>query len=317
MKTYCNLTHYDLDGVVSGMIAKAIFPIELQKCCGYGKAEPKLKELMASGHDNLVVTDFNLTDELMKDALNHFDTVHYYDHHEPSAEHAQYANVPNAPWNFDYHFTLKLSGTAITYMDAMKRGVKLPDGFEQMVKLTDTYDLWRTDNPLWDDAYILNDLFWRYNFWGFENRFSDGFSGFSSDELQYCKLLNEERHDIIDSAPLEELEDNGMIIMLPNRKALSEVTLFLDQYDYFFIIYTNDEDAEGKLNCSIRARVDTTRTGDEVNINDAVRKCVAEGHLLSGGGHKKAGGCIFNTKDINEVLNIIKTEIFPRISLPF
>jgi hypothetical protein len=168
--------------------------------------------------------------------------------------------------------------------------------------LADVYDMWRTDYDLWDDAYRLNDLFWHYNFWGFEKKFADGFFGFTEDELSHCSQIKQRRIDAIESAPKSMVENTG-IILLPDREAINEVTLYFDDVENFFILYRGDF----SYSISIRSK------SDGVNVNDALRSCVGD-ILVGGGGHKLAGGGMFAPDlKINTIIEFCENVLHPAL----
>lgn len=299
----CHITHYDLDGVVSGIFAKKIYNITYTKCCGYGKIDKQLDALIDTGIPYLIVTDLNFTDAQLIRAFDHFDAIYYYDHHEGSLPHVQYKDRED----FEYNFNQKLSASAILYMEYVRTGHKSTNSLSELAVLGDTYDMWRTDNDRWKEAFKLNALFWRYNFFDFEKRFKDGYFGLSDEEEDFCYASWKEKTDEIDNSPIMELDKNSILIALPSRNPVSDVTLHMNQYDVYYILYPQD----GEFRCSVR--VNTKPETESYNIHDTLHESVKRlDKMISAGGHQYAGGCEFvDGTSMKEIVDIMSNEVHP------
>lgn len=300
--TTVHLTHFDLDAVVSTVIAKKAFEINYSKCGGYGKVASNIQDLIGRG-THLVVTDLNLTEEQMDVALHNFSRIDYFDHHLPSEVFTTY-NEPN----LNVFYSKKMSGTALVYKYWVENGGKPTKEINNLVMLTDTYDMWRLEHPLFMKGKQLNDLFWQMGYWAFENRITNGFVDFTSEEKQYLKTLDEKRRTIVDEAPKEWLSEKSLLVLLPDREAMGEVQFLVDSSIYYIITHNG----EG-YSCSYRIKTEN----QEIDINKVLKELVdTRDELQSGGGHRLAGGSIFNPKlSITEVMDFIKNEIEPRLNI--
>ena len=284
-------------------MCKKIFPIEMSKAQGYGKVDKNLQQLIDSGHDILVVSDLNLTVEQFQKAADHFKEIYYFDHHLPSAEIEEIFGEQEGIY---IYYSDRMSASGILHQYAKRNDYELDNSLTMLCIMTDVYDMWRTDHKLWDDGYKLNDLFWKNGFWGFESQFEDGFHGFTREDVEYCQEIKQKRIDIIEESPTDLTKDEkGVVILLTDRQAVNDVSLYFNaKYDgHFSAYYIVVRDGEN-YNCSVRL------TNEDYDANEALKTCL-EKHpkiIVSGGGHKMAGGFQFSPKiNIDNVFKYIKS----------
>lgn len=306
----CSYTHFDLDGVVSKMLVDRIFgPLTDQdtifnKCSGYGKIPQMLEQLVNKGFDSIVITDLNFNTEQMQYVVDNFKRVWFYDHHDGSDEVVEkfkdHPNMVRCVW------TKELSGTGIMfqeYMEFLKSqyNEKPSKEISELAMLTDVYDLWKLDNKLFPKAFNLNQLFWRYSFWDFERRFSDGFKGFTDDELEFLEEEEKRVGDALDECPVEEHNDGVMTILIPDGSLLNHVGLHFDDMEVLLIIVYDEKNDEYRM--SVR-----TKNRPTINVNTILRSQEKECDLITtAGGHAAAGGVSFvKGTDVQEILKYNK-----------
>lgn len=299
----CHLTHYDLDAVVSTIFARKAFPdIEMSKCGGYGKVDKNLGLLIDSGCERLVVTDLNFTKNQMDRALEHFDEVHYFDHHIESADFEEYDHP-----SLHFHYSSKMSASAMLYYHWRKLGGKPTQAENDLAAYTDVYDMWRVEHPLFPIGYKLNDLFWHYSFFGFEPKFKDGFPGFTAEEENLLKIKKEARKQIIEESPQHYINEESFLVLLTSRDAINDVQFDRDANLYFILTHNGDG-----YSCSYRAKTDS----EDININQVLKATQAQfpDIMMNGGGHEKAGGSGFNPDlNVQQVISFIETKIEPKL----
>jgi len=305
----CHLTHYDLDAVVSTIFAKKAFPeIEISKCGGYGKVGKNLKLLKETGCERLVVTDLNLTGPQMDDALEHFEEVHYFDHH---IESENFIGMDHPSLHFNY--SSKMSASAMLYLYWLEGGGLDGKGgsnkaLSHLAMYTDVYDMWRVKDDKFGIGYQLNDLFWHYSFFGFEPKFKDGFPGFTEEEVRLLKIKKQARLDIIEESPQHWVNEESFVILLTNRDAINDVQFERDAVFYFILTHNGDG-----YSCSFRAKTEDP----DVNINDVLKSTQKRfpDIMMNGGGHHKAGGAQFDpAMSVQQVINFIEDKIEPKLN---
>lgn len=306
----CSYTHYDLDGVVSKILVDKIFghftdQEEIpNKCSGYGKIDENINKFIDQGFDSIVITDLNFTVEQMQHVLDNFKHVWFYDHHDGSdavvKEFKDHINMVRCVW------TKEFSGTGIMlreYIQFLKTKFKETPSKEimELAMITDVYDLWKTDSKLFKKAFQLNQLFWRYSFWDFEKKFSDGFSGFTDEEIEFLQAEEDRISEALDECPIEEHDDNVLTILIPDGSLLNHVGLHFPEMKVLLIIVFDEISGEYKM--SIRANDSPT-----INVNDIISSLVdKKGIIKSAGGHAAAGGINFaDGTTVQEILQYNK-----------
>lgn len=146
------ISHIDLDGVGSPVIAKLYFNDYFDNIIlrDYGFEEDEDTNLLIRTYDEIVIADLSAPDSYIESLINSGIIVHIYDHHIA------------ASWLKDKEYGVfdeNRCGTKIFWEEWAKpklgRYYPLTDKF---VELIDTYDRWQEDNPLWDEAKALNSV---------------------------------------------------------------------------------------------------------------------------------------------------------------
>lgn len=283
--TFCGLTHYDLDAGASMILAHHRWPIQCYRGQGYGKVDKSIDWLIGTGHQVLVVTDLCLELYQMEKCLEHFAQVIYVDHHEGSEQFVDWVHP-----NLVVHFTKEKSAAGIM-LDLLEEADMMTPELFNLGNVTDTYDMWKTDNKLWERAYDLNTLFWHHGMWDFFDIFKEGIkevSNYGEAEEQICLAKREEVARGMEEVEIITIsEDIGMFV-LQDRSLCGDITLQNQDYKFYLITYPGD----GGYGMSMRLRDD-----DQNDLNlmaeTVVEKLGADGFIKSAGGHKKAAGVSF------------------------
>lgn len=308
----CSYHHWDLDGVVSKIFHDKIYGKKFSKASGYGKIDKILKEFVSKGFQSITFTDLAIIPEQMEYCVNNFEEVRFFDHHQVSEEtYEKYHNHPNVK---EAVFTHKLSGAGIMYTEFVKKGGNNDPELAKLAMLGDVYDLWKQDNQYWQEAFDLNDLFWILGFFNFEKRFINGYDGITDKERE---LIDDYQADIeaaLDKSPAEDIDEQSLIIMPTNRGGISHITALIPEYNFYYIILYDERNEQYTLSARTN---NVDKLANEPNLHVALSD-VAESHhmVMSAGGHKMAGGMTFEKgAKIADVMNIIKTEIHPKMNL--
>jgi len=308
----CSYHHWDLDGVVSKIFHDKIYGKKFSKASGYGKIDKILGDLIAKGFQSITFTDLAITPEQMERVVNNFEEVRFFDHHQVSEEtYAKYKDHPNVK---EAVFTHKLSGAGIMFMEYLKKGVgstvKQDKELAKLAMLGDVYDLWKQDNPHWEEAFKLNDLFWILGFFAFEKRFINGFDGFTDTEEKLIEDNLKKIETILDKSPMEDLDGGGFIIMPADRGTVSHLTFMIPDYHFYYII--SYDERTNLYSISARTR-DESKLAVEPNLHEKLVQVVESNDLVtSAGGHKFAGGVSFvEGIKVSQIMDIIRNEIHP------
>ncbi len=305
MNTYL-LTHWDLDGAVSAIVAKRLYDIKEFKAQGYGKVSRNLDQLISKsekGIDQLVITDLNLEPQDLMKAVQHFSHVHYYDHHEGSK---QYIGIEDKVPNISFHFSESMCGSSIIFLEAKRHFLDVHD-LTRMVMLTDIYDMWRTDSLHWQAAWTLNDIFWKYGVFSFVRLFAKGYIAPSEEDWQHCKALEASRNKAMEESIYEQVAADRKICILSNSNILNLISLTHPEEVYYMLYKFDDASASDQYSLSVRVKSDKP-----YDVNQTVQSLINEPEVISGGGHKLAGGMVVAPDlDLNDIIEFIFDKLDP------
>lgn len=304
MKTV-NLTHYDLDGVTSGIVISNFCEGQDHHyiSIGYEAIETQLLNITAANKDAgtdyvLFVTDLCVPSaSLEKMLLNdrHLKQFIYIDHHPRQSNEVSLQDIKDRFVNFDFDHQTGISGAALSLKWAIanageagsKRHLKLI-GLKDLVRYTDVYDIWRLDNPLFmEKSFPLNDIFWALGFDKFHKLFYNGYEwtneiadiqeGISIEREKYLKTTYEEECHI------SEINGKKVLIVLnPAGRFGNEWTLWYPDFDVYLILKSPASTGEILWSCrSKNKRFDVGKVGK--SLEKRIKGLV-------GGGHPDAGG---------------------------
>ena len=222
-----NLTHYDLDGVVSSIVVsnfiKDITPI----ATGYNFLNNKATSFIL-GQSQGIITDLNFSKELFDLIKKSKHKYLYVDHHKLGIDLSEYENLT-------YYIDERFSACANVLAYFKKRGKELDSNLKRLVYFANDYDMWHLQT---EESQILNYMFWELKFDNFYNSFRNGY-----DEKLVEKYREPFRADYenarkyLDECEKDEFEyDYNKCLLIYAQKYQNHVTIFYPNYHYYFII---------------------------------------------------------------------------------
>lgn len=256
-----SVSHYDLDGVVSQIILKAVFKNITFVNSKFG---PELHRLLESIdyyiYDWVILTDIHPDDF---DLLNLSNNILLLDHHESAKE-------LNDPKNKKIILT-KFCGAAVTkyfFENYFKMNL---NKFNSIVKYTNDYDLWIHN---WRKSIHFNWLFWKYHPLRFRNEFSDGRIKFTDWEIDYLKKQEIKLKKIVNNVKIYDFKNTKAGLIQYNSFLNETSDYLLKKKGYKLIISLDNKNKK----VSIRHNMINVHIGNILKENSW------------GGGHKEAGG---------------------------
>lgn len=291
-----NITHYDLDGVGSAICLKKVYGKTTVLPTGYNKLLQTIidVEFHIQNANILYITDLQLDSDCLKvlnEYIKKYDIeIHLYDHHQ-NIKHLIHEFCPH----IIYEYSLKLSGTGLTYKRFRNYLKKLDDYklYDDFFHSVNSFDLWDVGSQHFTKGTNYNDLFWEYKF----DKFIDIYSNLSSINI------NGENRD------LNRIQDNktkyfnylkSQSQLLQNEtwcisfadKYINELQMFYPTHKYYINITS-------KGNVSLRVNQKYH------NIIPVFKNFLAAYNPLRGGGHE----FIYSTQlsqNTAEILDIVK-----------
>lgn len=225
-KFIVNFHHADFDGAISGACAKAAFGDNaIYQAHGISKVTPKIFEVI-DDVDLLLLTDISIDRDYLDQLVPYMeqDRLIIYDHHinDHSAEiFSKFGNKTSSVLDPD------VCGATLTWYKLSEyypNNQKLKD-LEQIVYLSDVYDMWRLDNSDFEYAAQLNDLL-------------DYKIGYNPDQFRERWLENPD--------PYKLTSDEKMIIKRKaikhreNLKKMGKTAALFDYKEYVFVMVEAD-----------------------------------------------------------------------------
>lgn len=150
MKTII-LDHNDLDAAGCYIVLQYLnIKYDLITFNDYDVYEDEHKKKLLFEYDAIICTDYSLSKSLCEEILNNGKELIILDHHESS----KLLKEINHPKFTLIHDETKC-GTEITF-DFFKDSVRYKKSIIDFIRLVGTYDLFKTQDPLWEDAQNLN-----------------------------------------------------------------------------------------------------------------------------------------------------------------
>ena len=266
-----NITHWDLDGVVSSIILKNFYKDVMVESVTHsrndyiGRVKEKLDEF-----DVIIFTDF--TPESFKPFEEMGKPFMVLDHHESALK---FKNLEK-----NIIIDTRNSASKLVYRWYNSLGKKDISHLEELVELTNDYDMWIMEDKR---CLLFNNLFWLFGFEWFSWRFLNGNLKFYDEEIEYLEHHKKSFKDYYDNLSIVELPMNG--VMYKSYKYSSEINILLGQeYDYIIIL------GDSNYSLSIRSMTDEI---DLVKVTEMFGR---------GGGHKYSAGVPYKNESANEVV---------------
>ena len=273
-----NLTHYDLDGVVSSILIEELFlkgSLYQIYPVGYNYLDNTLQKLLFK-HGILYITDLRITPEQMN-MLSNFKTIHYYDHHQRSNNEQYPEFIKTCVID-----TTKCAAKII--YDKYNKQYPEIQKYEQLVEWTNDYDMWLHN---YKASRVINAYFWHVKFEVFKQQFmkqpdtitDEMKKVFDEKEKHILQFINDKRYEVIENVCIVIDKDVDM-----------ELTLYLPYEHYFFMSSSN--------------RLHLKSTKDLTQFFEHLKN---EPYIESIGGHKNAGGVVITNPD--KAQNVLKAFI--------
>ena len=301
-KTYVNLSHYDLDGVVCHIILKQLFPDIRHYCCGYGKFEKFVDRIIMEQEDTdiLFVTDWTLT----LDAFNRFkryygdDKFVYFDHHDSTLE-----NLKGVTFKGKVDTSISASMIVFKQFEYKLKALPSYTQLKKLVEYTDAYDCWRISHSDFKWGYVLTELFYIYNWNMFVDVFRDGFRHLTKQEMTNIKTSVRNRWGKLEKEGkfiAGYPSDMIFFVMGDADGFINDITL-LDKNTKYFFAYNPKEH---KISVRLRnVNNDIAKVFDKMLKDDA--------NIKSYGGHKSAGAFWFSDQgvDVDSYVDMLYKEL--------
>jgi oligoribonuclease NrnB/cAMP/cGMP phosphodiesterase (DHH superfamily) len=138
-------------------------PYDKAIVCDYNDFYDEVKFLSLLDYDEILMTDYSVSNEIVQRILDNGKKLIILDHHEGSETLKEIINE-----NFTLVHDRSISGTMITYNYFKPTTQRVKKIFLQFVTLIDTYDLFKTEDSLWEDAQNMNRILWGCLSWSEE-----------------------------------------------------------------------------------------------------------------------------------------------------
>lgn len=148
------ISHVDLDGIAGIILAQRYnkhlgFDEILSEDYGFETKEGMMEFL--EGFDEIIFADMSIPEAVYDDLIEKGIKIKVFDHHE-TAKWIQ-DKSPESVWDHTR------SGTQIFWEEYIRPHLdRYNPILDEFVTLVSTYDLWKTDSPLWETAKNLNNI---------------------------------------------------------------------------------------------------------------------------------------------------------------
>lgn len=286
-KNTIHLSHTDLDGEGCVILAQNYLKNSLYKRISYNSLLETLKEIvleLESSNDSLqlLITDLKMSKDdfdFLQSKSNLFSKIVIIDHHLYEFEIPQIENA-NVYINTEY------CATALTYKYFSNMMDLSP--YKRFVKLVNTFDLWKYKSLDFEEAKVLNRLYWHMGYRNFNRRFFFTPKITDSMRTQAKEILNEIGEYFKSCEKSGALFYNPLVTVSLCDKHIGELKEF---YDSKVLI-----NLKNMYHYSIRFSDDLS---DEVceKLRTAILENVSDEICKNKGGHLRAFGVTMNEMD--------------------
>lgn len=222
-----NLTHYDLDGVVSSIVLSKVIKNINIITTGYNAVNTKIKPFI-SEYKRSVISDIDIDEDTYKQLIQSDNDILYIDHHKKNYD-VKSVNKLKAYVNEKYCASADI-------LSFFKDKYSFDDNIKKLVRYTNDYDMWLLKTK---ESRILNFLFWKYGFNNFYEMFKDGYNNdiVVSHETEYDFEQLKIKEYVRKCDKYEVDENCGYnVLFIYCDKYINDVTLVYPDYDYYFIV---------------------------------------------------------------------------------
>lgn len=225
-KFIVNMHHADFDGAVSGSCAKAVFGDNaVYNAYSIKKVTPELLRIIDDA-DLVLLTDLSIDRDYLDQMIPYMKSnkLIVYDHHinDHSKEIFSHFNPDTASV-----LDPDVCGATLTWYKLSEyypNNQKLKD-LEQIVYLSDVYDMWRLDNPDFEYAAKLNDLL-------------DYSIGYNPNQFRERWLKNPDPYDLTNDEKM--IMERKKIRHHKNLKMMARTAAIFDYKDHVFVMVEAD-----------------------------------------------------------------------------
>jgi oligoribonuclease NrnB/cAMP/cGMP phosphodiesterase (DHH superfamily) len=284
------VSHLDLDGLGSIVLAKYYekeLDIDDIISVDYGFEQDRINWRILCSYDSIVFADMTIPKESAEELISMGKELVFFDHHENSR---WIQELEGSVWD------KSRCGTKLFFEYYVLKFVKrYPPIILEFVALVDTYDLWKQDSPLWNDAKNLNNVMFGMknyvtkDFWeSYQTFFGTTMLKFeqmdtwqfTSAEKLAIEKANKKEQDVYRSAMKDmsvRKDSKGFtfgVCKMPSKISLVASKILEDRPDLDYLIVFN---MYGGLTGKISVR---TRRDDF----DCTKIGIIEGHVKASGG---------------------------------
>jgi hypothetical protein len=282
-----SLSHNDLDGCVSQIVLGSVYDNITFINTSFYKIDSILETLDYSKYDYVFLTDIH-PDKHQNLYLS--DKIIMLDHHESALEY----NDPSK-----LHFIISgICGALLTKRFVEKMyNIKL-DHLNEMVKLTNDYDMWILKDP---KSKELNDImFYKYRPVKFRELFFDGRTEFTQEEKDWLKKREVQFENLYNGLDVFEFKKVSGCVTIAKEFINEICEKLMNEEGYKLIVVRNP--SNGRV--SIRNRF------KEIDLGKILKE------YGWGGGHKDSAGAFSNDmNDFKEKMQILEERFEKELSL--
>lgn len=281
-----SVSHNDLDGTVAQIVLGHVFENISYLNTSFYKIDEVLESIEYEKYDFVFLTDINPSNI---DLLNISDNIILLDHHESAIE----ANNPTK-----MHFVIVGKCAAYLTKKFVKKYYGMPlEHLDELVKLTNDYDMWELKYP---ESKLLNDLmFYHYKPKKFREIFFDGRTTFNESEINWLEMREKEferRYDALTVFDCEKIK--GCVVQ--SEQFINEICEKLMKEEGYDIVFCRNP-LHGRV--SIRHRIQGLNMG-EILKNKGW-----------GGGHFFSSGLFVNDiEDFKNKIEILEEIVFKNVN---
>jgi oligoribonuclease NrnB/cAMP/cGMP phosphodiesterase (DHH superfamily) len=283
----CIATHVDLDGSMCALILSKVFHDITIFDTSFYKVDSLLENLDYDKYDFVFLTDIHPD---KKSNLYLSDKIILLDHHESAME-------MNDPSKMHYIVPGKCAAHLVKKFAEKYFHIDL-SYLDDIVRLCNDYDMWELKYP---ESKSLNDImFYLYRPKKFREKFNDGRTTFTEDELTWLKMREKKFQKLYKELQVFEFDKiNGCVV--ESREFINEICDKLMKEDGYNIVFCRNP-SHGRV--SVRHNI------EGLDMGGMLKK-----HGI-GGGHFFACGMFVNDIDDFKVkINMLENEIsvdFPK-----
>ena len=230
------ISHVDFDGI-SPVILDKFFNIQYSNtiCTNYGE-DLELESLKSGIYETVIYTDFTPSEICQKEIINNNINCLIIDHHIASKEEME--NFCQNYSKVEYIFDNEKCGTKLYYEWLKEQGYKGNEVSDYIVELTNTYDLYKQDDELWNIAEQCNRLLYATAMWGYKTDRLKMYEFFINNML--WKMQNADNfffNNLENTKIMADLKKENEIFENLVKNASSEISTRKDSKGNYFAVF--------------------------------------------------------------------------------